>query len=490
MNYDYEPDPQPDEQQPKRRRGCLFIAVTIIAIVALLASSIYSIFWIVSRNDSRETTSPVVVQEVTAAPATAVASPAVATLAATTVPAEPAVVVAPEITLNRLVVVNEEAQLETVAPDGSDRRLLTGGQRVYQFPAWSPDGSQIAAIGGTLTGGGIYVLEDTADADNGREVYFSSRNSPFYLYWSPDSQRISFLANHSSDGIGLNLVDTAGSDDSRVIATGSPLYWNWTADSDGMLIHTGSTTDPRLALIDDTGRSRQPNVPDPGFFQVPGISADGRYWAYSQFKEGGLSWLVVNDTQNGEVFSERHAGALALSWSPTSNQLAYISGDADSSTFWGPLRLWNLATGETRLLSNEMVLAFFWSPDGRKIAYITSGANDLGGVEVSAPDADRPRRLARAAVQQGPHSFSLFVVDVATGAGLRLADFTPSRLFLAQFLPFFDQYALSHRLWSPASNALVLPMVEGRQSQIVVVPTSGAQMRTIGDGIMAFWSHQ
>jgi TolB protein len=68
--------------------------------------------------------------------------------------------------------------------------------------------------------------------------------------------------------------------------------------------------------------------------------------------------------------------------------------------------------------------------------------------------------------------------------------FSPTPLFLSQFLPFFDQYALSHRLWSPDSNALVLPiMVDGR-AQIIVVDAERGEARRLANGISAFWSQQ
>jgi TolB protein len=63
-------------------------------------------------------------------------------------------------------------------------------------------------------------------------------------------------------------------------------------------------------------------------------------------------------------------------------------------------------------------------------------------------------------------------------------------LFVSQFLPFFDQYALSHRLWSPDSSALVLPArVEGA-SQIMLFPADGGEPRPVAPGSMAFWSHE
>ncbi|MBC8075883.1 MAG: hypothetical protein H7Y32_07400 [Chloroflexales bacterium] len=85
-------------------------------------------------------------------------------------------------------------------------------------------------------------------------------------------------------------------------------------------------------------------------------------------------------------------------------------------------------------------------------------------------------------------SLALWVVDVASGEQRRLLAFQPLPLFINQFLPFFDQYAHSHRLWSPDSDALVLPALGASGPQILVVPTDGSLPRTLLRGIMAFWS--
>jgi TolB protein len=79
---------------------------------------------------------------------------------------------------------------------------------------------------------------------------------------------------------------------------------------------------------------------------------------------------------------------------------------------------------------------------------------------------------------------------VNTGEGRRLLNFTPTLTFLSQLMPFFDQYALSHRLWSPTSDALVLPLLEDGRSFIYIVPIHGGDRRFLAEGSMASWSQQ
>ena len=117
------------------------------------------------------------------------------------------------------------------------------------------------------------------------------------------------------------------------------------------------------------------------------------------------------------------------------------------------------------------VLAFFWSPDGRYIAYITVAGQDdgeqaAGGLTTVSLTESEP------AAQQGNLRLALWVVDVESGLGQQRLVFRPTAMYLTQFLPFFDQYALSHRIWSPDSAALVLPIAGDtpQEDTIYVVP--------------------
>ena len=79
---------------------------------------------------------------------------------------------------------------------------------------------------------------------------------------------------------------------------------------------------------------------------------------------------------------------------------------------------------------------------------------------------------------------SLELLGLNEPAGL-IAYLSP--LFLNQYLPFFDEYARSHRLWSPASDALVVPVLEAGRSVLTVYGLDGS-VRTLGPGDMPVWN--
>lgn len=509
-DYPYEPyepyqapliiEVPPEEPQGRSwLRGCLFAAISLFIVASLVGASLIAAFFTRGQNAETEAARELAERRAEATPLQTGDRPLPAPETAVLVDPLPTIAALPDDEvdeLNRIVILTSDGQVETVNPDGGERRRLTnaGDGVFFQFPTWSPDGNQVAAIGVNRAGGGVFVLDDAsarADLDDS-QVYYSQTQVPIYLYWSPDSAQLAFLANHSRNTFGLNIVPRDGASESRLLATGSPFYWEWAADSQVMLIHSGQTGQTaRLAAIDIDGAEQTPNLAEPGIFQAPGISPGGRYWAYAEEQGRGVSALVVANTETGERQLIEQGGSIAMNWSPTGEQLAYTTGGIDAHPFWGPLRLTDMESGETRLLTSKTVLAFFWSPDGRQIAFITLNQRDE---DVYAASADRTHlvgRLAPEPVQQRGGSFlELSVLDVASGEGLRLLDFQPSGVFATQFMSFFAQYALSHRIWSPDSSRLLVPVRSENGSQIVVVPVDGGATAVIGEGDIAFWSQR
>ena len=196
--------------------------------------------------------------------------------------------------------------------------------------------------------------------------------------------------------------------------------------------------------------------------------------------------LTVVDTETNETQSEQHTGIVALSWSPTDDLLAYTNGDnPESESFVGPLRLFNAETGEIILLSRDNVVGFFWSPNGRYIAalsYMPQGQERDVNVSIPKPPLSKP------AQQSALPELELVIFDVTTMEGIEIMRYVPTLTFLTQFLPYFDQYALSHRIWSPDSESLVLPMIEDNRNKIFTISIKSGEKQYLADGSMPFWS--
>lgn len=384
---------------------------------------------------------------------------------------------------NRIAFVNLSGQLVTVAPDGGEARVLTPPGRRYQFPAWSPTASELAVIGADAAGGGVFTVADRAGAE-AEALYQDPSAGPIYLYWSPDGEKVGFLASGAGE-LGLEVATLENADLTEV-TTGSPVYWQWTGDSERLLVHTGLGEDGEVAFYGAAGETGE-RFADPGFFNAPGLSPSEHYLAYAELTAAGArAVLQGNAPGTAEVRREvRYEGVAVLTWSPAADRLAIMSPPAAVGFPYGPVRLLDAATGDLTPLVDRSAVAFFWSPDGRHVAYLTpvqSGGPQAGRVlqQVGTP--------SRATTVQSPQ-LELRVVTVPTGDDRALTTFTPTPLFVAQFLPFFDQYALSHSVWAPDSSAVVLPMQGDAGPQIVVVPLQG-ESTVLGGGEMPFWSRR
>lgn len=383
----------------------------------------------------------------------------------------------------RVAFINPQGQLVTVAPDGKNQRVLTPPTRRYQFPAWSPARAELAVIGLGPEGSGVFTVQDREGAK--LQTRYEGPAGPIYLYWSPDGEKVGVLAS-GADGLELQVVDSGRK--AKKVASGSPLYWQWSRDSQRLLVHTGVLEGSEVAFYTLEGRSGQP-LGTPGLFNAPGLSPSERYLAYAELDSGSTRIVLRGNTEkNAELRREvPYEGLAAFSWSPAAEELAIMNPPAAVRLPYGPVRLLDAQTGELTPLVNTTAVAFFWSPDGAHVAYVAPRRQNDGQVTQSPLAPTTATVSAQAELVQALPLLELRVVNVKTGADRLLLPFTPTPLFVDQFLPFFDQYALSHRVWSPDSTALVLPLQSSSGPKIVVVPLSG-EPSVLADGEMPFWS--
>ena len=402
----------------------------------------------------------------------------------------------------RLVVVETDGAVTTTDAFGAARHALDSPGMRYQFPAWSPDGTQVAGIGRL----DATVTVDVFDADPAgtglpRRIYESADRPAFYLYWTPDSRHVTFLTTEPDpDGIALRIAPADGSQPSEIVRAAAPLYWDF-VDSSRMLLHTGSTGSTAFTgEVDLEGTSLEDDTIESGLFRAPAVSGDGSARAYvasasADPLEGGT---MVLEARDGTVRHEIPVGgATAFGFDPTSSTLAFIAAeeptDPPSAIPAGPLRTVDAGTGELRTLLDADVLAFFWSPDGQTIATL-----DLRPAEDPGPGE---ARAAGAVLGNGSIS-ALPPLATTPGVGLHLSfldsddgdirserDLRLSELFAFQLLPYFDQYALSHRFWAADSSAIVLPLAEDDGlDRVVVIPADGRDPHEVAAGWVGFWS--
>ncbi len=394
----------------------------------------------------------------------------------------------------RLAVVDTTGRLVTMDSTRGAREVWDVPGVSFQFPAWSPDGSRIAAIGSDANAGAVYVGSGSVAGQEPEIIFSSELRRPFYLSWSPDGEHVSFLTNEP-DGIALRLARADAGSEASLVRRGQPLYWDW-IDPAWLLVYTGSTgTDAFVGEIDLEGTTLDEPTAAPGFFRAPGVSdmATHRAWIGPGADTDQVIHLEARDGSNAHEIQVD--GSIAISFDPTATTLAFIASDRPTDEPpplpIGPLRVASATDGSVRILRDGPVMAFFWSPDGRTIAALEFVDPDEGG-PVEAGAGSRVASLAgemTVAAQPNGLPARLLFVDVASGEVRSERDLRLSDLFAFQVLPFFDQYALSHRLWSPDSTRLALPIADDAgPDRLVLLNAAGGDPVPLAEGSMAFWS--
>ncbi|HEY6571582.1 MAG TPA: hypothetical protein VIZ22_14920 [Candidatus Limnocylindrales bacterium] len=396
----------------------------------------------------------------------------------------------------RVAFVDPAGALAIVDAQGGNRVVHAPPGTTFAFPAWSPDGSRVAAVSNGGDGAAIEVFDAAAGtaAPADRTVLFKSDTSaPFYLYWAPDGSAVGFLTQEDSS-IALRSAPADGSANPTTLREGAPMYWAW-EDPGRMLVHTGADTDAFLGAVGADGSIVSTVDALPGVFRSPSVSADGRYEAYAVAGRGGPAAVVVAASDGSTSFDVPVFGPAAVGFAPSGPQLAFIGAreeDREVPLPLGPLRVIDAGTGAVRQFPVDDVVTFFWSPDGRTIA--TIGVADP---ENSGPAAGTARlaavrdddRATRPTVDAPGVDVSLVFIDVASGTGTRPRIVPLSPLFVNQVMPYFDQYALSHRVWAPDGSAILLPLIgDDGEASLAMLPADGSAPRTLAPGSMGFWS--
>lgn len=360
----------------------------------------------------------------------------------------------------RLVILDDDGNVVTMDPDGSDPVQVTddaGEAAAYRQPAFSPVTETVVWSEINAQGSGL----GWSDEGSVRESVPMSA-PPFYMFWSPDGNGIGVLHNSPTGTIDFELVEV-GEGTSEVVAQGSPFYFSWSPDSSRVAAHVQGDL---LGSIDLEGESSDLGATAAGY-QAP-------HWIQAGILHLAEEGLELRQPDGEGRILATVSGPVSFVANPQGTAVAVQTFAEDEETPPGV----NVAISETPAIpgnqvvvldveSGEMTevvdspsIGLFWSPNGESLLLLVP-AEGAAELDVLLWRGDEIAELSRIS----PHPS--LVTDV---------------------LRFFDQYGQSLRLWSPDSAAFALPGAVDDDPGIWVHTIAGSDPVNVADGSWVAWS--
>ena len=395
----------------------------------------------------------------------------------------------------KIAIIGTDYNIYTYIADTNEQIQLTqdaSADKRYQFPTWSTDG-RLA----------YFCCEASQNASPNAQAHISANGEVtgdilyenegafiIYAYWSPADcgTNCRELAMLTSDALGLSVdvLQDSDSPNTTKIGSGGPFYYHWNSTGTQMIFHRGnSDLDIYNRAQNDISSSLQESS---GTFQTPVWSPIDDRLLVGISNTNGNTDLTIIEEQESRILVSDITGLLAFLWSPDGRYIAYRT--LDQFGFSG-LTVVEVETGEI-VTDNQSTsaISFFWSPDSQKIAYLSLSEVD------NSRSASVGIHVSQDFVQNdSPTEFVWNVLDIETETNLSYSSFVPTYEML-YLLTYFDQFAPSHRMWSPDSRFLLLSGTLSGEDQnepkVYAVDTADETLEPtmITEGVFAVWSFE
>jgi Tol biopolymer transport system component/DNA-binding winged helix-turn-helix (wHTH) protein len=276
---------------------------------------------------------------------------------------------------------------------------------------FSPDGSKVAFIRGTVAGvvNDVYVV----DAGGGNPTRLTFDNQPLMgLAWTGDGRDIVFSSVRGGQA-SLWRVPASGGTPRPVVGAGSEAYSPSVSPKGNLLAYQqkiGRDSIWRVNLKSDTQTQGAPAIviSAKGGKMRPSFSPDGKRIAFESDRLGNMEiWACDSNGENCEQLTSLHGTAGTARWSPDGRHIAFEFHPTERAEIY----VVDVPGGAPRMIptiKGADNLAPSWSRDGKWIYF----ASKRGG---------EPFQLWKVAIESGSH------VQITRTGGLAAAESADGR---------------------------------------------------------------
>ncbi len=354
----------------------------------------------------------------------------------------------------------------------------------YHRISWSPDGKlAFAGVHRNADQASAAKLYVTAlDGQPARLIGENENHFVIYIYWSPvacperpDCRQLAYLIEEEED-IALRLVELEGENvNNQVIGEGWPFYYSWHPDGQSILWHTGGAEryygDKSTLAHYQLANGEQESLDIPlGLFFAPAWSPKGDKWLAVSAEDGDTDSLRLFEGEENTILDSALDSQVMFSWSPDGSKVAYARRENDENPFFSPVHIYDIHTKESKRLTDIdlRIQGFFWSPSGDRLAYLTW---------LPLPNATWTQ-------------WRVYNLENDIDRGFKTFNPSPQMNFM---MSSFNQYAQSHRFWSPDGRYLVYANRDEKLiDRVWIIDTldneDGTEVTQIGYGSFGTWS--